>query len=72
MNIRPETVKLGENTGGKLVDVSLGHDFFKKSNTQNKSNKRKKKSKNLKKHHHIIPKKLLYSKRSHKQNEKET
>ena len=42
LNIRPETIKLGENIGDKLVDVSLGHDLKKNSNTQSKSNKSKK------------------------------
>ena len=29
LNIRPETIKLEENTGGKLLDIGLGNDFFK-------------------------------------------
>ena len=28
LNIRPETIKLEENTGGKLLDIGLGNDFF--------------------------------------------
>ena len=70
MNIRPETIKLGENIGGKLVDVSLGHDFLKNPTPKAKATKAKKKQK-LKKASLYYTKKVLYSKRSHKQNEKE-
>ena len=42
MNIRPEKIKLGENIGGKLVDVSLGHDFLKNPTPKAKATKTKK------------------------------
>ena len=28
LNLRPETIKLEENTAGKLPDIGLGNDFF--------------------------------------------
>ena len=28
LNVRPETIKLEENTGGKLPDIGLGNGFF--------------------------------------------
>ena len=41
LNIRPETIKLEENTGGKLLDIGLGNDFFFKFDTKCKAIKEK-------------------------------
>ena len=40
INVRLKAIKLKENIGGKLLDVSFGDDFF-GSNTKSKGNKSK-------------------------------
>ena len=43
LNIKPETIKfLEESIGNKLLDISLGHDFF-GYDTESKGNKNKNK-----------------------------
>ena len=42
LNIRPETINSEGNMGGKLLDISLGDDFF-GSDSQSKGNKSKNK-----------------------------
>ena len=67
LNIRPEAIKLlEENIGGKLLDLSLGSDFF-GFDTKSKGTKSKNKQVGL---HQT--KKLLHSKGNYQQNEKAT
>jgi len=37
LNVRPETINSEENMGGKLLDISLGDDFFGSDCKGNKS-----------------------------------
>lgn len=63
MNIRPEAIRLlGEYIRGKLLDSSLGNDFF-GFDTKNKGNRSK--SKQMELHQ---TKKLLHSKGNDQQN----
>ena len=63
MNIRPEAIRLlGEYIRGKLLDSSLGNDFF-GFDTKNKGNRSK--SKQMELHQ---TKKLLHSKGNDRQN----